>query len=261
MVQDFRGKVAFVAGASGGINFAVARHLARRGAKVGIVSRSAERIEAAAQSLNAEGLNALGAAADVRNYDQVVAAVEAMKSAFGAVDIVVSGAAGNFLSPASELSANGFKTVVDIDLIGTFNVYRAALASLKTPGASLIAITAPQGSRPFAQQVHACAAKAGVNMLTRVLALEWGARGIRVNAISPGPIDGTEGVRRLWPDEASATRLQGEVPLGRLGHVDDIAEAVAYLASPAAQYVTGTILDVDGGYLWGTQANSMRGAA
>jgi NAD(P)-dependent dehydrogenase (short-subunit alcohol dehydrogenase family) len=261
MIQDFRDKVAFVAGASGGINFAVARHLARRGAKVGIVSRSAERIEAAAQSLRSEGFEALGAAADVRNYDQVETAVEAVKSAFGAVDIVVSGAAGNFLSPASELSANGFKTVVDIDLVGTFNVYRAALASLKTPGASLIAITAPQGSRPFAQQVHACAAKAGVNMLTRVLALEWGARGIRVNAISPGPIDGTEGVRRLWPDEASAKRLQAEVPLGRLGHVDDIAEAVAYLASPAAQYVTGTILDVDGGYLWGTQANSMRGAA
>jgi NAD(P)-dependent dehydrogenase (short-subunit alcohol dehydrogenase family) len=257
MKRDFEGKVAFVAGASGGINFAVARHLAARGARVGLISRSAERIEAAAQSLKAEGLDAVGIAADVRHYDQVAQAVETV----GAIDIVVSGAAGNFLAPASELSSNGFKTVVDIDLVGTFNVYRASLAALRKPGASLIAITAPQGARPFAQQVHACAAKAGVNMLTRVLALEWAAQGVRVNAVSPGPIGGTEGVKRLWPGEEAAQRLAGEVPLARLGSTDDIAQAVAWLASPAAGYVTGTIVDVDGGYLWGTTAHSMQGAA
>lgn len=184
-----------------------------------------------------------------------------MKNAFGSIDIVVSGAAGNFLASAAELSANAFRTVVDIDLIGTFNVFRASLDLLRTPGASLIAITAPQGARPFAQQAHACAAKAGVNMLTRALALEWAPRGIRVNGISPGPIDGTEGVKRLWPSEEAGKRIRADVALGRLGTVDDIADAAIYLSSAAAKYVTGTILDVDGGYLWQAAASSMSGAA
>ncbi|HEX4181676.1 MAG TPA: SDR family NAD(P)-dependent oxidoreductase, partial [Caulobacteraceae bacterium] len=163
-----------MAGASGGINLAIAASLAAAGAKVAVVSRDPGRIEAAAQSIRDAGDEALGLAADVRDYAQVEAAIVKTAQAFGSLDIVISGAAGNFLAPASGLSANGFKTVIDIDLIGTFNVLRASFDHLTKPGASLISITAPQGVRATVNQAHACAAKAGVNMLTKVLALEWG---------------------------------------------------------------------------------------
>jgi NAD(P)-dependent dehydrogenase (short-subunit alcohol dehydrogenase family) len=259
--HEFNDKVALVAGASSGINLAIARHLASLGVRVGLLSRDPKRIEAAAASIRDAGGVAQGFAADVRNYEDVAKGIEVTKSKFGPIDIVVSGAAGNFLAPAQELSSNGFRTVVEIDLIGTFNVYRAALEALNSAGASLIAITAPQASRPFVQQAHACAAKAGVNMLTRVLALEWASLGHRVNAISPGPIGDTEGVKRLWASNAAAKRLLEEVPLGRLGSFEDVAEAAAYLASSASRYVTGTILDVDGGYVWGASASSMKGAS
>lgn len=256
---DFQNSVAFVAGASGGINLAIARQFAKLGAKVGLISRNAERIESAATDIRRSGGSATGIRADVRNYDEISQAAGEVARTFGPIDVVVSGAAGNFLAPASELSANGFRTVVEIDLIGTFNVYRACLAHLRTPGASLVAITAPQGSRPFARQAHACAAKAGINMLTRALALEWGHLGIRVNAVSPGPIADTEGVRRLWPENQDTARLTKDIPLGRLGACSDIERAVVWLASPAAAFVTGTILDVDGGFAIAAASRSMAG--
>lgn len=242
-------KVAFVAGASGGINLAIAARLAAAGAQTVIVSRSASKIADAAESIRNSGGDALGLVADVRDYEQLAQAFEQTYRAFGPVDIVVSGAAGNFLAPAGKLSARGFRTVVDIDLIGTFNVLRASFDHLRKPGASLVSITAPQGARAYAFQAHACAAKAGVNMLTKVLALEWGKHGIRVNAISPGPIAGTEGVTRLWPDEESQVALKREIPLGTLGSLSSVPDAVLFLSSPASSFVTGTILDVDGGYV------------
>jgi NAD(P)-dependent dehydrogenase (short-subunit alcohol dehydrogenase family) len=143
------------------------------------------------------------------------------------------------------MSANAFKTVVDIDLLGTFNTLRACHDLLNKPGASLIAITAGQADQAMALQIHACAAKAGVNQVVRTLAIEWGPD-VRVNGISPGPIAGTEGMERLSPPgmrEASEARI----PLKRWGEIEEIADAAAFLWSPGATYITGTILDVDGG--------------
>ena len=138
--------------------------------------------------------------------------------------------------------------MIDIDLLGTFHVMRQAYDHLRKPGAAVINITAPQSTIPMRYQAHACAAKAGVDQLTRVLALEWGAEGIRVNAISPGPIDGTEGVKRLMAqsdaERESATRA---VPLQRLGTLDDIANLALFLASPYASYISGTVIPCDGG--------------
>ncbi len=244
-------KVAVVAGASGGINLAVAARLAAAGARVAVMSRDRVRIDAAALSIKGPGGPALGIVADVRDYGEVEAGFASVARAFGSIDIVVSGAAGNFLAPAASLSSNGFKTVIEIDLVGTFNVMRAALDHATKPGASFISITAPQGARPTARQAHACAAKAGVNMLTKVLALEWGELGVRVNAISPGPIEGTEGVARLWPSEQALAGLRRQVPLKTLGQVADIAEAALFLCLPEARFITGAILDVDGGYALG----------
>jgi NAD(P)-dependent dehydrogenase (short-subunit alcohol dehydrogenase family) len=240
-------KTAFVAGASSGINLAIARRLGAAGAKVAVISRHRDRIAAAAAQLADDGVDSIGLAADVRDYGAVESAMLEAKARFGDFDIVVSGAAGNFVAPALGISAKGFRTVVDIDLIGTFNVFRASFAQLRRPGASLIAISAPQGSRAQRAQSHVCAAKAGVNMLVKCLALEWGELGVRVNGVCPGPIDETEGMARLTPSSAARDRLTSRIPLGRYGRKSDIANAVVFLCSAAAGYVTGTVLDCDGG--------------
>jgi NAD(P)-dependent dehydrogenase (short-subunit alcohol dehydrogenase family) len=166
---------------------------------------------------------------------------------FGPIDVLVSGAAGNFLAPALGMSPNGFKTVVDIDLLGSFNVLRAAHEFLRKPGASVISISASQAFVPTPYQAHVCAAKSGVDMLTRVLAMEWGGDGIRVNSIVPGPIEGTEGMRRLAPNDAERARMTARVPLRRFGTTDDIAGIAMVLSSPLGAYVTGVVLPVDGG--------------
>jgi NAD(P)-dependent dehydrogenase (short-subunit alcohol dehydrogenase family) len=241
------GKVAFVAGASSGINLGIAQRLAEQGAKVAIISRSAEKIAAAAKTISDKGYPCIGLAADVRDYAAVEAALAETEAKFGKIDIVLSGAAGNFVAPALGMSANGFKTVVDIDLIGTFNVLRASFQHLNRPGASLVSITAGQGARPSMFQAHVCAAKAGINMLTKCLAMEWGPAGVRVNAISPGPIADTEGMARLAPTAEAEARVKARVPLRDYGEKIDIAEAVVYLSTESARYITGTILEVDGG--------------
>jgi NAD(P)-dependent dehydrogenase (short-subunit alcohol dehydrogenase family) len=177
----------------------------------------------------------------------VEAAFATASGEFGEIDIVISGAAGNFLAPAIGLSTNGFKTVIDIDLIGTFNVFRASWTHLKKPGASLIAITAGQAVQPLPFQAHACAAKAGINMLTKCLALEWGPAGIRVNAISPGPIGETEGIARLVPTPEMEAALKARLALRDYGTKRDVADMAVFLSTGASGYVTGSIFNVDGG--------------
>ena len=185
-------------------------------------------------------------AADVRDPAAVNDAVAAVVSELGRLDILINGAAGNFICLAENLSPNGFGTVVDIDLKGTFNASRAALPHLKARGGSVINISATLPYLGTMGQAHASAAKAGVDSLTRTLAVEWGPYGIRVNGIAPGPIEGTEGVRRLTNEKSREVALR-LCPLRRLGTVDDIANASVYLASDAASYITGTSINVDGG--------------
>jgi NAD(P)-dependent dehydrogenase (short-subunit alcohol dehydrogenase family) len=241
------GKIAFVAGGTSGINLEIARRYARAGASVAVMSRNPDKVEAAVALIAEEGNEAAGYAADVRQYDAVEAALRAAAAKLGKIDIVLSGAAGNFLAPVLGMSANAFKTVVDIDLLGTFNVLRASHAYLNIPGASLISITAGQAVHPMMFQAHVCAAKAGVNMLTKVLAMEWGPQGVRVNAISPGPIGDTEGMRRLAPTPEIEQAIKGRLALRDYGACADIAEAALFLASDSARYITGAILNVDGG--------------
>ena len=197
------GRVAFVTGGGTGITGGVARALAEAGANVALVSRKLENLEPAAKAINdtraegssAEGSNKIGeafaVAADVRNPDDVEKAIAATVERLGKIDIVVNGAAGNFLSPAEALSPNGFGTVVDIDLKGTFNVCRAAFAQLKQHQGQILNISATLHYLGTPMQLHVSAAKAGVDALTRNLAVEWGRYGIRVNGIAPGPIEVT----------------------------------------------------------------------
>jgi NAD(P)-dependent dehydrogenase (short-subunit alcohol dehydrogenase family) len=246
-IFDFTGQTVFVAGGSSGINLGIADAFARHGANVAIMSRSQERIDHALHQLRGRGAAAEGYSADVRDAAAVADALKRSHARFGAIDVLVSGAAGNFLAPALGMSANGFKTVVDIDLLGSFNVLRAAHEFLRKPGASVISLSASQAFVPTPYQAHVCAAKAGVDMLTRTLAMEWGADGIRVNSIVPGPIEGTEGMRRLAPTDAQRARMTERVPLRRYGSVDDIAGIALVLSSPLGAYITGVVLPVDGG--------------
>ena len=247
---SFAGKNAFIAGGTSGINLAFAEALSAAGANVAVLSRSQDKVDAAIEGLQAiAGGNAksLGFACDVREYDGVAAALQDASNAFGPLDCVVSGAAGNFLCPAENLSANGFKTVIDIDLIGTFNVLRAAFDVARKPGASFINISAPQSTMPFWGQAHVCSAKAGIDMLTKSLAFEWGPTGIRVNAIVPGPISETEGMERLTATPELRKAVENSVALRRYGEKSDIAEMALFLASDKARYVTGSIMACDGG--------------
>ena len=241
------GRVAFVAGGTSGINLEIARRYARAGAKVAVLSRKQEKVDAATALIAQEGQDTAGFAADVRSYEAVESALRQAAETLGPIDIVLSGAAGNFLAPALGMSANAFKTVVDIDLIGTFNVLRASYAYLNRPGASLLCITAGQAVHPMIFQAHVCAAKAGINMLTKCLAMEWGPTGVRVNAISPGPIGDTEGMRRLAPNPEIQAAIKSSLALREFGTTTDIAEAALFLASDSARYITGAILNVDGG--------------
>ena len=247
------GHVAFVTGGGTGITGGVARALAEAGAKVALVSRSIEHLEPAAKAINdACGASskmgeALAVAADVRKPDEIEKAIAATVERFGKIDIVVNGAAGNFLCKAEELSPNGFGTVVDIDLKGTFNVCRASFEELKKHGGQILNISATLHYLGTPMQLHVSAAKAGVDALTRNLAVEWGRYGIRVNAIAPGPIGDTEGMKRLVP-EPIKEKLKQRIPLGRFGMIADIENAAVFLCSDAANYINGAVLVVDGGH-------------
>jgi NAD(P)-dependent dehydrogenase (short-subunit alcohol dehydrogenase family) len=247
---DYTGCNVFVVGGTSGINLGIAKAFAAAGARMGVASRSREKVDAAVAQL---GDGALGYAFDVRDAQAVADALAAFAGDAGPIDVLVSGAAGNFPAAAKDLSPNGFKAVVDIDLLGTFHAMRAAYPHMRRPGGSLINISAPQAQIPMAMQIHVCAAKAGVDMVTRCLAIEWGPEGLRVNGVVPGPIDGTEGMARLAPTEAARAAVAAAVPLKRFGSPQDVADACLYLGSPAAGYVSGTIISADGGW-------SLRGA-
>lgn len=241
------GHTVFITGGASGINLGVGLAFARLGASVGLCGRDAERLARARGELEAAGAAAVSATvADVRDAAAVEAAMQVARDAFGPMHTLVCGAAGNFPAAAESLSPNGFRAVVEIDLNGTFHACRAAFEQLRETRGSIVMISAPQATAPYAGQAHVGAAKAGVDQLMRTLALEWGRFGIRANGVVPGPVEDTEGVRRLLPGTA-AERAARIVPLGRLGRAEDIGAAVVFLASPMAAYVSGALLAVDGG--------------
>jgi NAD(P)-dependent dehydrogenase (short-subunit alcohol dehydrogenase family) len=242
-----KGKSAFVTGGGSGIGAGIAKMLAKQGAHVALLGRKQEKLDHVAGEIRAAGGVARTYAADVREYAAIEAAMNAAAEAAGGLDIVINSAAGNFLAPASTLSANGFRSVIDIDLCGTFNASRAAFAHLSKRGGSIVSITATQAEIPTPLQCHAGAAKAGIEKLTRDLALEWARFGVRVNAVAPGPIAETEGMARLAPPGVAEEAMTKRVPLGRWGTVDEVAGAVLFLVSPAGAYVTGATLLIDGG--------------
>jgi len=213
-----------------------------------VASRSQEKVDDTVAALKALGSEAMGFTCDVRKLEEVKAGFEQVHQAFGDIDVLISGAAGNFPAFANGMSPNGFRSVVEIDLLGTFHVLQTAYPFLKKPGASIINISAPQAFLPMVAQSHVCSAKAGVDMITRCLALEWGPEGIRINSLVPGPIDGTEGMKRLAPTPELMKMTRESVPMKRLGAPEDLGNAAMFLASPLASYLSGAIIPVDGGW-------------
>ena len=249
MTFDFSGHNVFVAGGTSGINLGIAQGFARWGAKVMVASRKQEKVDAAVAGLKELGADAAGVTFDVRDLDAVTAGFTAAEAFFGGpIDALISGAAGNIPGRFLDLSQNAINAMVQIDLIGTYNVMRACHPHLRKPGASVVNISAPQAFAPMPHQSAVCSAKAGVDMVTKTLAMEWGAQGIRVNSISPGPIQGTEGMDRLVPDPKMLEAVRVSVPTRRLGDTDDIAKAAGFLCSDAGDYVSGVVLPVDGGW-------------
>ena len=243
-----KGKSALVTGGGTGICRGISLALASHGCDVAITSRKREHLTPTAKELEEQGVTAIAVAADVRDPAAVERAVTQAVDALGGLDILVNGAAGNFLCLAEDLSPNGFGAVVDIDLKGTFHVSKAALPHLKARGGTVLNISATLHYVGTVAQLHVSAAKAGIDALTRVLAVEWGRHGIRVNGIAPGPVADTEGVRRLLVGPSKA-RAESMTPLGRLGKIQDISDATLFLCSEAAAFITGVTLVVDGG-LW-----------
>lgn len=244
---DFQGRSVVVVGGTSGINRGIAEAFASQGAQVAVASRSQEKVDDTVRALTEKGAaTALGAAFDVRDPEAVALGLKGFHEAMGDFDVLVSGAAGNFPALAAEMSVNAFKTVIDIDLMGTIHVLKAAYPLLKRPGASIINISAPQAYLPYDGQAHVCAAKAGVDQITRTLALEWSPEGIRINSVVPGYIADTEGARRLAPTAEALEMVKSCIPQGRLGAAQDIANACLFLASDLASYVCGQVIAVDG---------------
>ncbi len=242
------GKVALVTGGGSGIGEGIARALLKYGARAAILGRKEERLREVAKLLSDQtGSACIATPADVREPAQVERAVDEALARHGRLDIVVNAAAGNFLAPAAALSYNGFRTVMEIDAQGTYNVCKAAFEkSLREHGGNIINISATlhYGATPL--QVHACAAKAAVDALTRALAVEWGGLGIRVNGIAPGPIAGTEGFRRLV-EAGAKERFEKLIPIGRFGRIEEIASIAVFLASDVSSLIHGATIVADGG--------------
>lgn len=252
-----KGRVALITGGGSGIGFEISTQFGKHGASVAIMGRRKPVLDSAVFALQSLGIQAVGFEGDVRKPEDAKRVVESTVKHLGRLDILVNAAAGNFLVSAEDLSPNGFRTVMDIDSVGTFTMCHAALKYLKkggpgrnsSAGGSILNISATLHYTASWYQIHVSAAKAAVDATTRNLALEWGTDyDIRVNGIAPGPIEDTPGMSKLAPDEITS-KAREYMPLYKLGEKWDIAMAALYLTSDAGKYVNGTILVVDGG-LW-----------
>jgi 2,4-dienoyl-CoA reductase [(3E)-enoyl-CoA-producing], peroxisomal len=257
----FADQVVLITGGATGIGFGIAESFAQLGAHVVLASRKLENLERAVGDLTARGLSASSVQVDVRDLERVQAMVAEVDARLGRVDVLINNAAGNFYAPSESLSANAWRSVVEIDLFGTFNCSQAVLPLMKRQGGGrIISISMTLHYRAWPLMAHAVSAKGGIDALTRTLAVEWAPYGVRVNAIAPGPIP-TEGVRKAFtppassgvPDVFAATEQRmaayaaQAIPLKRWGAPTDIGNAAAFLASPAGEWITGAILVVDGG--------------
>jgi NAD(P)-dependent dehydrogenase (short-subunit alcohol dehydrogenase family) len=247
--QVLHGQTAIITGGGTGIGLAIADALGRAGANLVIASRNPENLAKGEATLKAAGHSVATATVDVRNPEQVDAMVATAVAAFGGVDILINNAAGNFIARAEDLSPNGWNAVIGIVLNGSFYCSRTVGRHLiaRKSGGSIVSILANYVWTGSAGTIHSAAAKAGVMSMTQTLAAEWAGHGIRVNAVAPGPIESPGAAKQLWDSPEAIQRITDMVPLKRWGKPEEIANAVAFLVSPYASYITGDVMTIDGG--------------
>jgi hypothetical protein len=244
----FRGKVAIVTGGGTGLGLDISRALGRLGAKVIVMSRNGAHHRAILEEGGRDGFSVESRVLDVREPDRVAEAFLDVVKAHGAIDILMNNAAGNFICPSEKLRAKGWRAVIDIALSGAFYCAQAAGRHMLKRGDGVIVnviATYAWSGMPFV--VHSAAAKAGLWAVTRTLAAEWGARGVRVVAIAPGAFDSQGAEQNLWPSEAAHEQIRRAIPAGRFATTFEVAQAAAFLASPWASYMNGSCLTIDGG--------------
>ncbi len=243
------GQVVIVTGGGTGIGLAIAKRLGALGARIAIGSRNAGNLEKGSAELRHAGLDPLAVQVDVRNPEQVDEMVHRVVRHFGRIDILVNNAAGNFVCRAEDLSPNGWNAVIGIVLNGSFYCSRAVGRHMigRGGGGSIVSILANYVWTGSAGTIHSAAAKAGVMSMTQTLAVEWAKHRIRVNAIAPGPVESPGAAKQLWDSPEAIQRITDMVPLQRWGKPEEIADSVAFLVSPAAGFITGEILTIDGG--------------
>jgi NAD(P)-dependent dehydrogenase (short-subunit alcohol dehydrogenase family) len=243
------GQTAIVTGGGTGIGLAIARALGRLGATVALASRNQEHLDAGAETVRSDGSRVLTVPVDVRDPAAVDAMVAGVVEATGRIDILVNNAAGNFICRAEDLSPNGWNAVIGIVLNGSFYCARAVGRHMiaRGRGGSIVSILANYAWTGSAGTIHSASAKAGVMAMTRTLAVEWAPHQIRVNAIAPGPVKSPGAARQLWSSDEAVDAITASVPIGRWGRPEEIADAVSFLVSPHAAYITGDVLTVDGG--------------
>jgi NAD(P)-dependent dehydrogenase (short-subunit alcohol dehydrogenase family) len=243
------GKTALITGGGTGIGRALALAFAAHGANVAVVARREELLQETVALIEAAGGRATYRLLDIRDEEAVERVVEDLWSTFGRIDLLINNAGGNFLAPAANMRPKGFRSVIDINIVGTFLMSRAVGARMidDGKGGRVINMSATNAERGSPMMVHSGASKAGINSMTETLAVEWGAAGITVNAILPGPVRTEGSDERLWTDPDLVSRLEGRIPLGRFARPEDITPLALFLASPGGAFITGSLLVVDGG--------------
>jgi len=249
--QIFRERVVLITGGGTGLGRAFALRFSELGAGVMLASRDPAHLTPTCDEIAARGGRARWVQTDIRVPDQVENMVRTTVDHFGRLDILINNAAGNFLCPAEKLSYNGWRSVVDIVLNGTFYCSRAALEPMKAAGyGRILNIIATYATGASPGTVHSCAAKAGVLAMTRTLAVEWARYNIRVNAVAPGHFP-TEGASsRLMLAPGAAERARSRIPAGRVGRHEELANLAAFLCSDHADYINGESVTIDGGVTW-----------
>jgi NAD(P)-dependent dehydrogenase (short-subunit alcohol dehydrogenase family) len=243
-----QGQVAIITGGGTGIGLGIAERFGQLGAKVVIASRKVAHLEPALAQLHAQGIDAIAVPTDIRQPAAIDELVAATLARYRRIDILVNNAAGNFTCLAENLSVNGWNTVIDIVLNGTFYCSRAVgLEMIKQQRGRILNIVATYAWTGAPGAIHSASAKAGVITLTQTLAVEWARHNIRVNALAPGPVETPGAGKQLWAMPEIRAAIENRVPLKRFGSVEEMANIAAFLVSDIADYINGEVIVADGG--------------